>query len=515
MQVHPATEPKGPTDWNAVNWRRTYRNVRALRQRIFKAEREGDRRKVRSLQKLMLRSYSNTLISVRQVTQLNAGRNTAGVDQVIVKTPEARGTLVDELMRHQPWRAHPVKWVYIPKSDGKRVRPLGIPAIIDRALQACVKNALEPQWEARFEASSYGFRPGRSAHDAIEAVYALARPHMRKKWVVDADIKGAFDNLSQAFILKAVEGFPARALIHQWLKVGYLENGVLHGTPTGVPQGGPISPLLLNVALHGMEAALEVRRRKCGAIIGDRAVVRYANDLVVFCESHEDAEVVRQILRNWLHQRGLELSEDKTRIVHVHEGFSFLGFDVRQFPVRHARTGYKLLIRPSKEAVKRFRARLRTEWFVLRGTNILALLTQLNPIIRGWANYYRHCCASQTFCSLDYWMYLRCMRYAKQRHPNKSQGWRLARYFGCLNPHRDDRWVFGDKRSGGYLLKFHWIKIKRHVKVSGSASPDDPTLRDYWQRRQRKIKSCELPKKLDQIASRQHYICPVCGESHS
>lgn len=511
MQANPAIESKGPTDWNAVNWRRAYRNVRALRQRIFKAEQGGDRRKVRSLQKLLLRSYSNTLVSVRQATQLNAGKDTVGVDRVVIRTPEARGKLVDELMHDQPWCAKPVKRVYIPKSDGKRIRPLGIPTIGDRALQTRVKHALEPQWEARFEANSYGFRPGRGTHDAIEAIFRLTCGDKPKKWIVDADIKGAFDNLSQEHISQAIKGFPARTLIHQWLKAGYLEKGRLHDTPTGAPQGGPISPLLLNISLHGMETALGVRRNS-RQIIGKRAVVRYADDLVAFCESREDAEATLTRLREWLRQRGLNLAEEKTRIRHIHEGFNFLGYNIRQFPARHAKTGHKLLIRPSKEAIMRLRTRLRAEWIALRGSGIPTVLMKLNPIIRGWTHYYRNCCASQVFQDLDNWMYLRCIRHTKWTHPHKSQGWRISHYFGRLNPRRNDCWVFGDKQHGGHLLKFCWTKIQRHIKVRGKASPDDPTLRDYWQQRRCKTTSGTLPNRLDQIASRQQYACPMCGE---
>ena len=243
-----------PTDWQAVNWRKANKRVRDLRQRIFRASAQGDRKKVRSLQRLMLRSYSNTLVSVRRVTQLNAGRNTPGIDKVVVKTPDARGKLVDRLMTTQPWRAHPTRRVFIPKANGKQ-RPLGIPTVQDRCLQARVKNALEPAWEARFEGTSYGFRPGRSIHDAIGKIYLLARPNKRKKWVLDADIKGAFDHISHDHLLATLGPCPGHALIKQWLKAGYVEMGTFHHTHEGTPQGGVISPLLANIALHGMEQA--------------------------------------------------------------------------------------------------------------------------------------------------------------------------------------------------------------------------------------------------------------------
>src|SRR4051812_34306064 len=214
-----ANGPEGRTVWDLVDWREANRIVTNLRQRIFRAVRANDHRKVRSLQKLMLRSRSNILMSVRRVTQVNAGKNTPGVDKVLVKTPAARGELVDHLATFQPWRAKPVRRVYIPKkSDSSKCRPLGIPTIMDRCLQAMVKNALEPAWESRFEGSSYGFRPGRNAHDAIEKIYGFSCPNRRKKGVVDADIAGAFDNISQEFILKALGDVPGKALIKQWLK---------------------------------------------------------------------------------------------------------------------------------------------------------------------------------------------------------------------------------------------------------------------------------------------------------
>jgi len=269
---------KEPTGWNAIDWRRSNQVVQNLRQRIFRATRENDLKKVRSLQKLMLRSWSNLVLGVRRATQQNQGKNTPGVDKVLVKTPTARGKLVATMIGQQVWRAKPVRRVYIPKANGK-LRPLGIPTILDRCWQAVVKNALEPEWEARFEGSSYGFRPGRGCHDAMARIYQLAKGTSTRKWVVDADIKGAFDNIGHEPLLRAIGQFPARELIKQWLKAGYVELGNLHATDAGTPQGGVISPLLANIAFHGMEQTLGVAYAANGDLKSKSpALVRYADD---------------------------------------------------------------------------------------------------------------------------------------------------------------------------------------------------------------------------------------------
>src|SRR6266516_4384067 len=500
------------TDWNAIDWRKANRTVRNLRQRIFRAAQEGNLKKVRSLQKLMLKSYSNRLVSVRRVAQINAGKNTPGVDKLVLKTPAARGRMVETLAHYALWQAKPARRVYIPKANNKR-RPLGIPVIIDRCLQAMIKNALEPSWEARFEGTSYGFRPGRSCHDAIEKIYRLARPNMTKKWVLDADIRGAFDNISHEYLLKTIGPVPGKELIKQWLKAGYVEYGTFHATEQGTPQGGVISPLLANIALHGMEEAIGVKYDSRGQLIGKRAVVRYADDFVCFCESRADAEQVQQILVKWLAERGLALSEEKTRIVHLTEGFDFLGFNVRHYPApQTSRTGWKLLIKPSKEAVQDVQKKLKDQWNKAQGTSVQSVLAKLNPIIRGWANYFRTAVAKEIFNSLDRWMFYKADRHARRKHPKKSKDWRHQRYWGRFHLDRTDPWVFGDKQTGAYLLKFSWFPVERHTLVKGRSSPDDPRLKDYWMKRQA-AKAGDLTFSKQKLAKRQKGRCLECGES--
>jgi len=499
------------TNWRSVNWRQANKVVRQLRQRIFRATQEGKWKKVRSLQKLLMRSYSNILVSVRRVTQTNQGKNTPRVDKLVVKTPEARGILVDILTKYIPWKPLPTFRVYIPKSNGKQ-RPLGIPCLIDRCLQAVVKNALEPAWEAVFEGSSYGFRPGKSAHDAIGKIYIIGCPHRKNKWVVDADIKGCFDNIDHDFLMKAIGNFPARKLIHQWLKSGYMENGAFYDTMTGTPQGGIVSPLLANIALHGMEEALGVKYNNRGEIISQRTIIRYADDFVVFCESREDAQKSVDLLQRWMKYRGLSLSDEKTKIVHLKEGFDFLGFNIRHYQVTNTATGWKLLIKPSKESMQKIRDKLRQVWQQHKSQNVDALIGKLNPIIRGWANYFRIGVSFEAFSSLDNWMHHREKRYALRMHPNKTDEWRNQRYWGKLNEGREDCWVFGNVQSGNYLLKFRWTNIDRHVLVKGKSSPDDPSLKKYWQQRY-KAKASELNASSQKIAKKQNYRCPVCSES--
>jgi len=321
--------------------------------------------------------------------------------------------------------------------------------VMDRCHQQRVRHALEPEWEARFEPRSYGFRPGRGCQDAIAAIYnACKGPRARRVLALDADLAAAFDRIDHDHLLAQLGWFPARDLIRGWLKAGVFEAGKgFAPAGEGTPQGGVISPCLLNVALHGLEEAAGVRHKTSGIhagepVAGSPVAVRYADDVVVLCHSQEQAEQVKARLAGWLAPRGLALNEDKTKIVHLGEGFDFLGFNVRRYR-------RKLLIKPSKAAVKRLRERLAAETRKLRGLNAVAVITTLSPIIRGWAAYYRTVVSSEVFGSLDAYLWSLLYKWARWRHRNKPRRWVVARYFGKYCKFRNDHWVFGDRDSGG------------------------------------------------------------------
>ena len=436
------------SDWDAVQWRRVEADVQRLRQRIFAASRAGDLKKVRNLQKLMLRSRSNALLAVRRVTQLNKGRSTAGVDGQVVVRAEQRAEMAHWLQHQaQPWSPLPVKRVYVPKSDGRR-RPLGIPVIADRCLQALTVNALEPEWEARFEPKSYGFRPGRGCHDAIVAIHTVAsRTDAKRLWVLDADLKAAFDRLDHDHIRASLGTFPGRGMVRQWLQAGVIEDGRFAPTEEGAPQGGVISPLLLNVALHGMEAAAGVRYHQTGTragkvVSGCPTLVRYADDLLALCHTREQAEQVKARLADWLAPRGLVFNEDKTQITHLEKGVDFLGFTIRRY------SNGTLLTKPGNAALRRIRRRLSIEVKALRGANAEAVIARLNPIITGWAAYYRIGVSKRAFNALDAHVWRLVYKWAGLTHPNKPRRWVNSRYFGMFNPARRDKWVFGSRDSG-------------------------------------------------------------------
>ncbi|PPT05978.1 Retron-type RNA-directed DNA polymerase [Geitlerinema sp. FC II] len=512
-------------EWRQIDWKSVERRIFRLQKRIYQAEQRGDVKTVRGLQKLLLKSWSAKVLAVRRVTQDNKGKKTAGVDGVKSLSPEARMSLAGQLTLNS--KAKPARRVWIPKPGRDEKRPLGIPTMYDRALQALVKMALEPQWEAKFEPNSYGFRPGRSCHDAIGAIFnAIGK---KSKWVLDADIAKCFDKIDHNSLLNKLNTYPAiRRQIRAWLKAGVIDSGQLFLTNKGTPQGGVISPLLANIALHGMEESIKdlverlpgkgsrTTRRKAVSLI------RYADDFVIIHENQDVIKECRDHIQEWLKGMGLKVKEAKTHLTHTlkgdNPGFDFLGFNIRQHKVGKYKTrmnthkeplGFKTIIKPSKKAIKTHYQKLKE----IIDSHITApqeaLIRHLNPVIRGWSNYYSTVVSKEVFYQMDNLLYQKLSRWGKRRHPNKTGKWVARKYWQKIG---NRNWAFATRsKSNPMQLRSHSeTPIARHVKVKGSASPYDGNLK-YWSTRMGKQPG--VSKKVASLLKKQKGKCAHCGHT--
>jgi RNA-directed DNA polymerase len=505
-------------EWQTLPWRQLEAAVYKLQKRIFRASQRGESKAVHRLQRLLIRSWAARCVAVRKVTQDNRGKRTAGVDGVKHLPPTQRLALAAHLPIRPTGRA--VRRVWIPKPGKPERRPLGIPTLRDRAAQTLVRLALEPEWEAQFEPNSFGFRPGRSAHDALEMLFtALCK---KPKYVLDADIAACFDRIDHTALLVKLRTAPTlRRAIHGWLKAGVVDGAARFPTEAGTPQGGPLSPLLANIALHGLETHLRAafprdRYTKGRVDWGwQPVVVRYADDFVVLHEDRQVIEQARQLAAQWLARVGLELKPEKTRISHTlipHDGrvgFDFLGFTVRQYRVGYHRSGalrlgFKTWITPSKASQQRHYAALAAAVHRQRTATQGQLLGTLNPLIRGWANYHARSVAQAVFNRMDHRLFGRLLRWARRRHPRKSATWAVRRYWHTRGA---NHWVFGEP-AGPRLASHARTPIRRHILVRRDASPYDGNWA-YWA--SRLGRHPELPASKAALLQRQHGRCAGCG----
>ena len=488
--------------WKAIDWKAAEAEVNRLQARIAKATQEKKWNTVKRLQYLLTHSYYAKALAVRKVTT-NKGKNTAGVDRELWKTPAAkmRGVLT---LTDRGYKAKPLRRVYIEKKGKKAKRPLGIPCMYDRAMQALYALALDPVSETTADAKSFGFRKGRCAQDACEYTFTALSRKYSPKWVLEGDIKGCFDHISHEWL---IENIPMdKSVLKQFLKAGFVFQNELFPTKEGTPQGGVISPILANMALDGMQIILSDRfhTNRLGKVdtrfknAHKVNLVRYADDFIVTAETKEIAEEAKELIRDFLKTRGLELSEEKTLITNIEDGFDMLGWTFRKF-------GDKLIVKPSKKSIKAFHTAL-SETILQRGKAWKqdVLIEKLNQQIRGWANYHQSVCASKAFTHIDYVLYELLWRWAKRRHPHKGKWWVSTNYW-----HRKGmrNWVFStdDKE----LLRVDHIPIIRHDKVRMDANPYFDT--QYFTDRKFRHGMKRLSGRFKLVWKNQNGCCYHCG----
>ena len=504
-----AVRSNAPDNWHAIDWQKVERNVRGTQLKIAKATQEGNWRKVKALQRMLTRSYCGKVLAVRRVTE-NQGSRTAGVDRELWKTPQSRMEAISRLKR-RGYRPKPLRRVYIPKSNGKE-RPLGIPVMLDRAMQALHLLALEPVSESTSDPNSYGFRRNRSTHDAMGQLFVSLSKKASAQWVLEADIKGCFDHIGHEWLLQHVP--MDKAVLEKWLKAGVIYKGMLQASIAGTPQGGIISPTLANVTLNGLESGLA---EHLGAKLGKTKakklkinVVRYADDFVITGDSKELLESeVRPWIEVFLAERGLQLSEEKTRIVHMDEGFDFLGWNFRMY-------SGKLLIKPSQKNAQAFYGKAKE---IISGHKTVRqedLIRLLNPLLRGWANYHSPVVAKKAFSRMDHLLFRAIWRWAKRRHSNKKVDWIRKKYFRSEG---NRSWVFATTttKDDGTKVRLALYKlpdtpIRRHKKVKGSFNPFDLADEQYGEklRQERMLNSMRHRKQWISLYHSQNGLCALC-----
>lgn len=457
--------------WDHLPWLKFEREVRRLQMRIAKAIVEKRFHKAQALQWILTHSKAAQYLAVKRVTS-NTGKNTPGVDGVLWNTPKRKLEAVDKLSRHG-YQAAPLRRIYIPKKNGKR-RPLGIPTLTDRGIQALHLLGLLPIAETQADPNSYGFRPHRSTADAIEQCFKLLAKKNAAQWILEGDIKACFDRIDHRWLREHIS--MDKTILEQWLRAGFCDQGQWFPTVAGTPQGGIASPTIANQVLDGLEAtvlAAVPRRQKVH-------VVRYADDFIVTANSQALLEsIVKPTIEHFLSQRGLELSPQKTCLSHIEEGFDFLGFNVRKY-------SGKLLIKPAKKNIQSFLENIREIIKTHPTARTDSLIRMLNPKIQGWANYYRHVVAYETFHKVDCQIDKAIWRWVQRRHPKQSVQWKKRRYYCQIG---NNHWRFfapiqtakGSARLILYLATS--VGIRRHLKIRAQANPFDPQYQTYFAQR--------------------------------
>jgi RNA-directed DNA polymerase len=465
-----------------IDWKSVQLKVKRLQMRIAKAAKLKKYRLMRSLQWLLAHSSFAKLLAIRQVTS-NKGKNTPGVDGVVWKTSHQKIKAIKQL-RRRGYKALPLRRVYIPKKSGK-LRPLGIPTMRDRAMQALYALTLAPIAETYADPNSYGFRTGRSCADAIEQCFNCLSHKHSATWILEADIAACFDNISHQWLL---DNIPVdKKILSQWLHAGFLDKGNLYPTLKGTPQGGIISPILMNITLDGLERT--VRKSVPWNMPNSNArtgvfAIRYADDFVITGKTKELLEQrVVPAVKKFLEERGLTFSEEKTGITQTNQGFDFLGQHLRKY-----KNG-KLIITPTRKSVQGLQSAVRLILKAHCAGDTWSMIRRLNQTIQGWCNYHRHVCASNIFNWLDSWIFWEIKRWLRRQHSNKGRRWVIKKYYRA---YLNSQWSFyaikknpNGKKEFRDLIKAGRINIVRHVKIQSEANPYDPVWTDYFINRKR------------------------------
>ncbi len=517
-------------EWGKIDWAKTRRSVRGLQNRIYKAKKAGKKQIVWKLQMRLINSFDAKCLSVLQVTTLNKGKSTPGVDKQVITSNKQKERLIPNLTLDG--KAKPIRRVMIPKPGKTELRPLGIPTILDRAKQCLAKLALEPEWEAVFEPNSYGFRPGRSCHDAIEAIF-LNLHHNRVKYVYDADIRKCFDRIDHDALINKINTFPQmRKQILAWLKadiMAELRSSEVMLSTAGTPQGGIISPLLANIALDGLENHLKFYVANLNINTGYKqqdkssrsknlGFVRYADDFLIIHQNKKILELCIEETKLWLKTIGLEISEEKSTLRDAREGFQFLGFQVILVRKMYK---YKVKIMPSKRSCQRLIENIRSVVKQAKTWSTYNLIRILRPKILGWANYFRYSECKNTFHRLTNaifgmiraWVFRRDNRNGRKVIKLKYFPSGITTYFN--NFLHKDNWILRGKTKDkkgvireNFLPHIVWVKSLKHVKVLGTNSIYDSTLSMYWYRRL--AKHSTYPPSIQKLLKIQKCRCTRC-----